>query len=618
MPAGNNGKTNQPRLNGQKQEEVYMAGKDSGEETRLSRKKKRQRQIRRRVFFFCAVLAGIVLYLIFGPSRKHMDAKTYFEKMMSDGGEPVTLSEDELAVVLQDKVAAQKARVVDGRIYLDYEMVRSQILSRFYLDEENRQILYTTAFETYEIPFNSKEYARTSSDGSETLQYEEPILISDERGRYLSASFMQQYVNAECTQGEDGFHVLVEYKWGDRVTAELKRAAKVRVRSGLRGQIISEASKGDTVTVLETSGRWTHVVTANGFIGYLPSGSLTEPETVQVTREFEEAVYPARMLEEPVNLVWHMIDNTDMNSFLEQDTENMTGVNVISPTWFSLTDNEGSISSLADRKYVRKAHKMGLQVWGLVSNFQPGLSTTTVVSTTAARRRLEENLIAEALKCGMDGINVDLEAITADGARGYVQFMRELSVLCRENELVLSVDIPVPFDFNLYYDRKELGTVADYVIVMGYDEHYYGSEAGSVASLSFEENGIKRTLNSVPKEKLVSGIPFYTRIWYSKTDENGETKEWSETRGMNGAARAIEEAGAQIVWNEETMQNYAEWVTEDGTWCRVWIEDETSLEKKAALAGTYELGGLAAWVLTFQRDTVWDILSKALGMETSQ
>lgn len=592
-----------------------MAGKDRSEDIRRSKKKKRQWQIRRRILLIFLILAGIALYLLFGPSWRHMNAKTYFEKMMSDGTLSVSLLEDELAVVLQDKVAAQKARIVDGRLYLDYEMVRDQILSRFFLDEENQQILYTTAFETFEIPFNSREYHKVSADASQAMQYEETILISDERGKYLSAAFMQEYVNAQYTLGEEGFHVLVEYQWGDRLQAQLKRAANVRVTAGLRGQIITGAAKGDTVTVLEDTGRWRKVVTADGFIGYLPGGSLTQPETVQVTRDFEEAQYPSTRLEEPVNLVWHMIDNADMNSFLEQDTEKMTGVNVISPTWFSLTDNEGSISSLADRKYVRKAHKMGLQVWGLVSNFQPGLSTTTLVSSTSARRKLEENLITEAVKCGMDGINVDLEAITADGARGYVQFMRELSVLCREKGLVLSVDIPVPFDFNLYYDRKELGTVADYVIMMGYDEHYNGSEAGSVASLSFEEDGIRRTLRSVPKEKLVSGIPFYTRVWYSGTDENGETKEWSEARGMNGTDRLIEEAGAQVVWNEETMQNYAEWTTEDGTWCRVWLEDETSLEKKAALAGTYELGGLAAWVLTFQRDTVWEILSEALGLQ---
>ncbi len=589
-----------------------MARNGEGGDIRLEKRRKRKRQIRRRVFLFLLVIAGIVLFLLLGPTWKQMEKKDYFEKMMSEGGEPVTLVEDERAVVLQDCVAAQKARMAGDSLYLDYGMVRDQISSRFFLDEENQAVLYTTAFETYTIPFNSAQYSREDADGTETLEYDETILISDERGLYLSSGFMQKYVNAEITQGTDDHHVTIEYKWGERLTAQLKRGAPVRNRQSWRGLIITKAAKGDTVTVLEDLGKWMKIVTGDGYIGYLSASSLTEPEQIQVTRDFEEAEYPSLTMEEPVNLVWHQIDNLDANGYLEQDTQNMTGVNVISPTWFSLTDSEGTIRSYADRKYVRKAHKLGLQVWGLVSNFEEGVSTTTLVSSTAARRKLAESLVSEAVKCGLDGINVDLEAITADGSRGYVQFMRELSVLCRREGLVLSVDIPAPYDFNLYYDRAELGTVADYVIMMGYDEHYVGSEAGSVASLSFEENGISRTLRSVPARKLVSGVPFYTRVWYSQTNENGEVNEWSEARGMNAVADMISEAGAQIIWNEETMQNYAEWVTGDGTTCRVWIEDEASLKLKADLVNSYGLGGIAAWVLGFERDTVWDVIYESV------
>ena len=583
------------------------------DDMRMEKRKKRRRQIRIRIFLFFLVLAGIVVFLLFGPSFKRLAPKEYYEQMMRAAGQPVSLAEDERAVVLQDHICASKARIYEEHLYLDYEMVRSEISSRFFLDEENQAMLFTNAYETLIVPFNSAQYEREAPSGSETVSYGMPILLSDERGMYLSADFLQEQFNAVCTPGEEGWHVMVEYKWGERLSATAGRAVNIRTRGSWRGAIIGKTTEGETLTVLEEGGRWSRIATAQGLIGYVPASALSDVKQTQVTRTFEAGEYPSLTMEEPVNMVWHRIDNMDVNDYLKQDTQEMTGVNVISPTWFSLADNEGNITSLASKTYVRKAHKMGLQVWGLVSNFQPEVSTTGVVSSTKARKALVQNLIGEAEKCSMDGINVDLEAITADGAAGYVQLIRELSVACRDKGLVLSVDVPVPFEYNLYYDRAELGTVADYVIMMGYDEHYVGSEAGSVASLAFEENGISRSLGYVPAAKLISAVPFYARIWYTQTDESGQTQEWSEAWGMSSIAKKIEEAGAQITWNEETGQNYAEWTPDDNTLCRVWIEDETSLAKKAELVKTYGLGGIAAWALGFERASVWEVLSDALG-----
>ena len=279
---------------------------------------------------------------------------------------------------------------------------------------------------------------------------------------------------------------------------------------------------------------------------------------------------------------------------------------MVSPTWFSISSNDGDLASLASEDYVSAAHEKGMEVWGLMDNFSTEIDTTTILGNTASRENLEGQLITEALNHGLDGINIDIETLPEEASESYVQFMRELSVKCRNNNLVLSVDVPPPYDFNTHYNRKALGEVVDYLMIMGYDEHYVGSEAGSVASLSYERNGITGTLESVSKDKIISGIPFYTRLW--KTNASGEVS--SEAIGMDHADEILSQYQVTAAWSEETSQDYAEFTDEEGNFCQIWLENEKSIEEKMKLVQQYDLGGVAEWKLGFERTAIWDVIAK--------
>ena len=543
------------------------------------------------------IAGGVFLVQRYMPTKERMNKADYFG----------TLAENEVAVVLQDHLSEQRG-ILDGEnLYLNYEMVRDQLNSRFYWDEGNQQMLYTTALETYEIPVNSQEY---TIDGN-AQQYDKVIVLQTEAGLYFSVDFLQQYTNMEynLVQDEDSRHVLIQYEWGLQKTATVKKNTAVRYLGGIKSLVLTQAQKGDTVQILEELENWSRVVTPDGYIGYISNRCLENVQETEVTREFEEQEYSSMLKEEKVQLVWHQIDNWDSNAYLMEDISEMTGVNVISPTWFSVVDNEGNINSLASEEYVQQAHEAGLEIWGLVSNFSADVDTTTLLASTAARRKMVNYLVDEALRLGIEGINLDFEYIREECGYSYVQFVRELSVACRKNQLVFSIDVPVPMDFNQHFNREELGTVADYIIIMGYDEHYVGSDAGSVASISFEENGIIGTLEDVPAEKIISGVPFYTRIWYTVTNADGTTSVSSEAIGMDTVDRTLETYGVTPEWNEETAQYYAAWHTEDGVLCEIWIENEESLARKARLVSEYDLGGIAAWVLGFERASIWEVLS---------
>lgn len=574
----------------------------------MQRKDKRNRKRRSRLGPVIAALAliviaaGVLLAQRYIPSRERMAPEAYFG----------TLAENEAAVVLQDHLLESRALYQDGALYLDYGLVRDELNSRFFWDEGNDQMLFTTALETYEIPVNSAEYR---IDGT-TQQYDRPIVLNTENGLYVCADFLQLYTNVEYTPAGEGpsRHVLIRDQWGLQKTATLRRDTAVRYLGGIKSEILTDALKGDTVQVLEELENWSRVVTPDGYIGYVPKRRLTETQESEIVREFEEPQYPSLTRDEKIRMVWHQIDYEEANDHLSEDIAAMKGINVISPTWFSVADNEGAIHSMADEEYVKTAHEAGLEVWGLISNFSPDVDTTVLLSSTAARRRMVDTLIQEALRLGMEGINLDFEYIREESSFSYVQFARELSIGCRKNGLVFSIDVPVPMDFNRYFNRRELGTVADYLIVMGYDEHYYGSEsAGSVASLGFEENGITGTLEEdVPAGKIISGIPFYTRIWYTVDNGDGTANVTSEVLGMDAVERTLESYSVTPVWDEGTAQEYASWTVEDGTLCEIWIENEKSLAQKAQLINRYELGGFAAWMLRDARDTVWDVLAETV------
>jgi len=285
-------------------------------------------------------------------------------------------------------------------------------------------------------------------------------------------------------------------------------------------------------------------------------------------------------------------------------------MNVIAPTWFSLNDNEGGFRSFASADYVARAHSFGLQVWGVLDNFNyrnetgSEVDSYTVLSSTTKRQRLAQGITDTAVSLGLDGINIDFEQLGADSGEHFVQFLRELSILCRSNSLVLSVDNYVPFNFNEYYRLDIQGQVADYVIIMGYDEHWHGSgEPGSVASIDYVSNGITKTLEKVPAQKVVNALPFYTIVW---TTEGANVTD--EYLTINNTPAFLKELGLQPVWDEKTCQNYAEWTVGNKTRC-VWLEDAESIRVKLNVMSTNNIGGVAVWRLGYGNQAVWELIN---------
>ena len=582
----------------------------AGGEGGVKKKKRRRRKSGRRFLFpllllcmFVCTAGAVILIHRYTPTNARMSWQDYFGD----------LAADEAAIVLQDELIDRRALVSDGELYLPYPIVEESLNSRFYWDDASTKMLFTTAEQTFEIPINSTSYSvidgALTSDPISQANYEHVIVLRDDSGKraasgedqtssekeklYVNAEYLARYTNVAYTWEKETQHVLIRCRWGDMLTAQARKETAVRYMGGIKSPILTDLEKGEEVYVLEAGEKWLRVLTDDGFIGWVQLSRMTGPQTKTVENSgFTEPVYPDLTSDERITIVWHYMDSESGNSSYENRTADMTGVDVISPTWFSLTDNEGNIRSIGKKSYVKKAHKDNLQVWGLVS---------------------------EAERLGLDGINLDFEYMEAPDGAAYSQFVREMSIACRKSGLVFSVDLACPYEWNSYIDRKEVGTVADYLINMGYDEHYVGSEAGSVASLAFEERAVRELIKmGIPERKIISGVPFYTRIWYTSWNDDGTMNINSEELSMGVVQTTLNTWGVTPVWDAETAQNYADWTLDNGVRCQIWIEDGESMARKILLIPKYNLGGTAAWVLGAQSDSIWQVISDNLNLSNEE
>ena len=609
----------------------------AGGEGGVKKKKRRRRKSGRRFLFpllllcmFVCTAGAVILIHRYTPTNARMSWQDYFGD----------LAADEAAIVLQDELIDRRALVSDGELYLPYPIVEESLNSRFYWDDASTKMLFTTAEQTFEIPINSTSYSvidgALTSDPISQANYEHVIVLRDDSGKraasgedqtssekeklYVNAEYLARYTNVAYTWEKETQHVLIRCRWGDMLTAQARKETAVRYMGGIKSPILTDLEKGEEVYVLEAGEKWLRVLTDDGFIGWVQLSRMTGPQTKTVENSgFTEPVYPDLTSDERITIVWHYMDSESGNSSYENRTADMTGVDVISPTWFSLTDNEGNIRSIGKKSYVKKAHKDNLQVWGLVSDFSSDMDTSMVLASTAARRNCIGNLVSEAERLGLDGINLDFEYMEAPDGAAYSQFVREMSIACRKSGLVFSVDLACPYEWNSYIDRKEVGTVADYLINMGYDEHYVGSEAGSVASLAFEERAVRELIKmGIPERKIISGVPFYTRIWYTSWNDDGTMNINSEELSMGVVQTTLNTWGVTPVWDAETAQNYADWTLDNGVRCQIWIEDGESMARKILLIPKYNLGGTAAWVLGAQSDSIWQVISDNLNLSNEE
>ncbi len=586
--------------------------------------------MKKKIVPFLAVGALIVVVLLFmllssliekyTPSKERQDLSDYYHLS----------APDEAAVVLNRERTDFKGRLIDGVIYLDYHLVHDHINPRFYWDPNENKLLYATAEDLIAAEAESDSYTVTK----DTRSFGHTIVKADASTAYIAVDFLKLYSDFSYEIYESPNRILITNDWTDYATAPLKKKTQIRYQGGIKSPILADLEKDASVAILDADETWTKVMTADGIIGYVKSSTLGSPVTQTASSDYVPEQFDHIRKDFKINMAWHQVTSSDANARISSVLQNTKGINVISPTWFYLNDNHGGIASLASDSYVDYCHQNGIEVWALVSNLENAdVDSTEVLTHTSRRQNLVNNLISYAIQYNLDGINVDLEALSSDVGDAYIQFIRELSLKCANNGLVLSVDNYVPTEYTAFYNRAEQAVFADYIVIMGYDEHYSGSEeAGPVASIGFVKEGVSNTLKEVPAEQVILGMPFYSRVWIETPVSTGESPAGeaetaepspeedsadsytlyelsSYAAKMSEIQNLISANAATPVWSEDAGQYYVQYEA-DGAIYKIWVEDVHALEEKLKVLSSHHLAGGAFWKLGLEDAAVWDTVIK--------
>lgn len=550
------------------------------------------------------IIGTILLVKKYTPSKERMDLTEYYN----------ITTESQVAITLNDNLCDVYGTLIDGHVYLDYQFVHDYINARFYWDSNENILLYTTASNVISANAGSTGYYI----GKSSKDYGRVIVKATADSALIDIDFLNAYSNFTYHYYESPSHVVITGERDELTTATVKKDTQIRHKGGIKSPILCDIKKGTTITILENSEKWTKVCTEDGINGYIRSNLLKDSKTINPEENFPEEEFLHIKKDEPINLIWHQVSKTSTNLKISELISSCKGVNVVSPTWFRLTDNEGNISSLASKDYVDYCHNHDVEVWALVSDFEvDGVDSSYILTHTSARQNLVNQLIAVALQYNLDGINVDFESTNLTNESvgdGYIQFIRELSIKCENNDIILSTDVRIPAAYNNFFNYKEQGNFTDYIILMAYDEHWGPSSGeGSVASLNWVEKAVTNTLKEgVPADQIVLGMPFYCKLWnITPTSENEETEYLvgCENMSMASAKKWMESNVSEPVWLEDCGQWYGE-TTQNNITYKMWLEDTDSLEKRLSLMQEYSLSGAAFWSYYWSNTSVWDTIIK--------
>ncbi len=547
---------------------------------------KRCNKTNNRTLFIIIALALLLLAVAYAQMNKLAPSKT----RLSIKSELNIGENNEYAVCLNGEYMEEKA-YDDGGIYLPLALIKDNVNNRFYYNEDEETILYSMPYKTLTVDYK--------------VLNKEPYILKDDV-LYHTA------VGINIRNEDNIINIITDDFAKKSKFVKSKRDTSIRKKGGIKSPILFDVKKGENLFIIEEMSKWAKVVSFDGRVGYVKKSHLNSKLEITDSMlkndlgfvDMEKEEFDHQIRDHKISLGWDLMMNRAGNGKLAQNVKNTKGLNVISPTWFSVKDNEGNIESLADSSYVKMAHDMKLEVWGLLGNLNHKEAKSKVfLHKSSARKNIISSVINEAKKVKLDGINLDFEAIPQSASEDFIQFVRELSIECRKNRLVLSIDNYVPKNFNQYYNRREQGIFADYVVIMGYDEHYANSKtAGSVASIGFVEEGIDETLKEVDANRIINALPFYMRIW---TDTNDGLK--SKSISMHQAKALIEKYKLQPSFDNNVGQNFVEFDSEKG-FCRVWFEDAESLKVKMNLIKNKGIGGIAFWRLGLETNDVWDIV----------
>ncbi len=545
------------------------------------------------ILILTTLIAGVFLGISYFPSFQH---------------EQVNQTNTIRIFFMGNEITNEKAISKDGMMYLPFDFIKKYIDPTIVWDDQTKNIIITTNKDVYQLPLGKTEGLLNLNPYS----FSYPALREDGIV-YLPEKPINRYFNIEIKPIKHESVLLIHDLNKPILKGIVQKETKLRQNPTIFSPWYDKLAKNEAVSIMKEVNGWYWIEDDIGNIGYIDKDNIQITNIKMKTDEKQDIYPPWNPLGEPIVLSWEYATNKTINP---EKIGNLEGLQVVSPTWFHLNkDKNGDIivHNAADIRYVDWAHDRGYQVWGLFSNSSNIDLTHEMLSNSDSRMNVIKQILSYTDLYQLDGINVDFEYVYLKDKDLFVQFIRELTPLLHEKDRTVSLDVTFKSEserWSKFYDREQLGNVVDYIIVMAYDEHWSSSQiAGSVSSLPWVEKGITSILEEVPTDKVILGIPLYTRLWIEEKNDNGKVTVTSKAYSMEQTKNFIKENKATVQYDKKTKQHYVE-VHKNSVTYKIWMEDDFSMEQRIKLMKKYHLAGVAAWRRGFESKDYWSDLSK--------
>ena len=555
------------------------------------RSKEREKSFLFRNIIVSVFLLGIAVWILMcAPDYVRDDIKDKTNIIINNNNVTGSLKKD---IYIDEK----------GVVYMSRQDVANFFDKYIYYDEKYNQIITTSNTKVATLVLDKNEM----TVNSETKRIQKGLIKKDDV-YYLPFSEMEEVYNIELEYIKDEDKVIITSLNRKLEKADVSKNVEIKAKSKDLSRTIEKIQKGSKLVIISINDQgWAKVRTEKGNIGYIKEDKLANE--IVVREEFKTDT----RLDGKVSLVWDYYSQYVQAP--DRTGEKIEGINVVSPTLFTLEKlGKGDIYDNAKSggtKYIKWAKDQGYKVWAMFSNDSMIETTHEILIDYKLREKTINNIVDLAVKYGVDGINLDFENMYESDKEYYTRFVAELYPRLRDYNMNLSVDVTAPdgsATWSLCYDRYAISENSDYIVFMAYDQYGDSSKtAGTTAGYDWVSINLDKFIRDIPREKIILGIPFYTRLW---KESNGKLELPSLVVNMKGVKNVVP-ADANITWNESLRQNYAEYM-KDGKLNKIWIEDERSIIEKLNLAINEELGGVAFWAKDREDPSIWGIVKEKI------
>jgi len=254
-----------------------------------------------------------------------------------------------------------------------------------------------------------------------------------------------------------------------------------------------------------------------------------------------------------------------------------------------------------------KSEGTGMEVYPLINNFD-GLDWVDIskfLNDEEARSRFRGEIGAFLASDKYNGLMVDFEAFPKSGQSGFLVLLNELSQDLHAKGMKLYVTVPSRND---EWNYRAVAAASDGVVLMNYDEHFPGGQAGPVASQDWFIANLKLAKSRIPEQKLICAIANFGYDWVARP-KRGKLPPGvaDKNQSVQEAWLTARDSEADVDFDGDSLNPHISYSDENNLRHDIWFLDAVTAFNQMRAAQALGIQAFALWRLGAEDRSLWRI-----------